>query len=148
MSAELVDAIYNTFKNDVEFMALLDLTPTSPRDSILKRIVRGMEPDKAVTGADVPMLLIYVKPGRFSRNYLVYEGKFCLDIYAKSSSQAKLIADRAFQLFHDKQIKDEGFIASCCSLAYDADFATGITGVKGYELIFDVNYHRMNRKGE
>lgn len=144
MSAELVDAIYNTLKHDVEFMDILGLTPASPSHSISARIVRGMEPDKAVISADVPLLLIYVKPGRFSRNYLVYEGKFCLDIYAKSGSQAKLIADRAFQLFHDKQIKDEGFIASRCSLAYDADFATGITGVKGYELIFDVNYHRIN----
>ncbi|MGG6309788.1 hypothetical protein [Paenibacillus macerans] len=144
MSAILVDAIYNTLKQDVEFMALLGLTPTSPANSIVARIVKGMEPDKAVTSADVPMLLIYVKPGRFSRNYLVYEGKFCLDIYAKNSNQAKIIADRAFELFHDKQIKDKSFMSSRCSLAYDADFATGITGVKGYEVIFDVNYHRIN----
>lgn len=144
MSAILVDAIYNTLKQDVEFMGLLGLAPTSPRDSILSRLVRGMEPDKAVTSADVPMLLIYVKPGRFSRNYLVYEGKFCLDIYAKNSNQAKMIADRSFQLFHDQQIRSNDFNSSRCSLAYDADFATGITGVKGYEIIFDVNYHRIN----
>lgn len=144
MSALLIDAIYNTLKHDEEFMALLGLAPTSPRDSILKRIVKGMEPEKALTSADVPMLLIYLKPGRFSRNYLVYEGKFCLDIYGKNGNQAKQIADRAFRLFHDQQIRDENFLSSRCSLAYDADFATGITGVKGYEIIFDVNYHRIN----
>ena len=90
------------------------------------------------------MMLIYLKPGRFSRNYLVYEGKFILDIYGKNSNQAKLIADRAFELFHDKHIRDNNFMSSRCFLAYADYFATGITGVKGYESIFDVNYHRIN----
>lgn len=144
MSALLIDAIYNTLKHDDEFMALLGLASTSPVESIVSHIVSGMEPDKAITGSDVPMLLIYLKPGRFARNYLVFEGKFCLDIYGKNSYQAKQIADRTFQLFHDQQIRDEKFLSSRCSLAYDADFATGITGVKGYEVIFDVNYHRIN----
>lgn len=144
MSAILVDAIFNTLRHDEEFMSLMNLTPVASMESIVKRLVKGMEPDKAITSADVPMLLMYVKPGRFSRNYLVYEGKFCLDIYAKNGNQAKQIADRVFQLFHDKQIKDKNFMSSRCYLAYDADFATGITGVKGYEVIYDVNYHRIN----
>ncbi|MEK5165984.1 hypothetical protein GNQ08_27240 [Paenibacillus macerans] len=144
MEDMLIDAIYNTLKRDDQFMAFFGLSPSSPSESIVTRIVRGIEPDKAVTGKDVPMMLIYLKPGRFSRNYLVYEGKFCLDVYGKNRNQAKQIADRAFRLFHDQQIRDENYLSSLCSLAYEADFATGITGVKGYEIIFDVNYHRIN----
>lgn len=140
----LIDAIYNTLKRDEQFMEFFDLTPASPTGDIVRRIVKGIEPDKAITSQDVPMLLIYLKPGRFSRNYLVYEGKFILDIYGKNSSQAKNIADKLFQLFHDKHIRDDGFVSSRCSLAHDDYFATGITGVKGYEAIYDVNYHRIN----
>lgn len=144
MSQKLVDAIYNTLKKDVEFMAMLGLTPSSPPKEITAKVVRGMEPDKAITGESCPMLLIYVKPGRFGRNHLVFEGKFCLDFLAKSSYQAKQIFERAFVLLHDKPITDANFHSSRCVLAYDDDFATGITGVKGYASIFDVNYHRTN----
>jgi hypothetical protein len=144
MSLKLIDAVYNTMKNDVEFMALLGLTPSSPPEDITAKMVKGMEPEQAITGSSVPMVLMYVKPGRFGRNHLVFEGKFCLDFYGKNSFQAKLMFERAFKLFHDKPINDQTFHSFICTLTYDSDFATGITGVKGYESIFDVDYFRGN----
>ncbi|KIL35165.1 hypothetical protein SD71_16200 [Cohnella kolymensis] len=144
MSLKLIDAIYNTLKADAEFMALLGLTPTSPSASITVKMVKGMEPEQAISGNTVPMLLMYVKPGRFGSNPLVFEGKFCLDFYGKSSYQAKQMAERAFKLFHDKRIRDTNFGSFLCVLAYEDDFATGITGVKGYESIYDVDYLRTN----
>jgi len=144
MSLKLIDAIYNTLKNDVEFMALLGLTPTSPPASITAKLVRGAEADSAINGTTCPMVLMYVKPGRYGRNYLVFEGKFCLDFYGKNSFQAKQMAELAYKLFHDQTISDATFHSYRCYLAYDADFATGISGVKGYESIFDVDYFRGN----
>jgi hypothetical protein len=144
VSLKLIDAIYNTLKADVDFMALLGLTPTSPPANITAKMVKGMEPESAINGTSCPMVLIYVKPGRFGRNHLVFEGKFCLDFYGKSSFQAKQLFERAFKLFHDKPITDANFRSFLCVLAYDSDFATGITGVKGYESIYDVDYFRGN----
>jgi hypothetical protein len=144
MSLKLIDAVYNTLKADAEFMALVGLTPSSPPASITAKLVKGMEPEQAITGTSAPMLLIYVKPGRFGNNQLVFEGKFCLDFYGKNSYQAKQLFERAFKLFHDKRIKDANFGSFLCTLAYDSDFATGITGVKGYESIYDVDYLRTN----
>jgi hypothetical protein len=144
LSSKLIDAIYNTLKVDVEFMALVGLTPSSPPANITAKLVKGMEPEQAITGTSAPMMLMYVKPGRFGGNPLVFEGKFCLDFYGKSSFQAKQMFERAFKLFHDKPIKDASFRSYLCVLAHDSDFATGITGVKGYESIFDVDYLRMN----
>lgn len=144
MSLNLVDAIYSTLKQDAEFMALFGLTLSSPVVEITKRLIRGMEPDQTLTGANVPQIMMYVKPGRFASNPLVFEGKFCLDIYAKSSHQARQIGDMAFNLFHDKHISSATIHSYLCIMAYDSDFATGITGVKGYEIIFDVDYLRMN----
>jgi hypothetical protein len=144
LEGDLIDAVYNTLKKDVEFMALFGLTPSSPSKEITARLVRGMEPEKAITGETVPMVLMYIKPGRFSNNQLVFEGKFCLDFYDKSSFQAKILFKRAFKLFHDKRITDTNFGSFLCVLAYDSDYATGITGVKGYESIFDVDYLRTN----
>jgi hypothetical protein len=144
MSLKLIDAIFNTLKADVEFMAILGLTPSSLPKDIIARMVKGMEPEKAITGETAPMVLMYVKPGRFGGNHLVFEGKFCLDFYGESSFQAKQMAERAFKLFHNKSIVDANFRSFRCVLAYDDDFATGITGVKGYESIFDVDYLRTN----
>ncbi len=144
MSLKLIDTIYNTLKTDVEFMALLGLTPSSPPDVITPKLVRGAESDSTITGTSCPMVLMYVKPGRFGRNHLVFEGKFCLDFYGKSSFQAKQMFERAFKLFHNKRITDATFSSFLCELAYDSDFATGINGVKGYESIFDVDYVRSN----
>ena len=144
MSLKLVDAVYNTLKNDVEFMAMLGLTPSSLPGNITAKIVRGAEAESPITGTTCPMVLIYVKPGRFGRNHLVFEGKFCLDFYGKTSYQAKQMSERAFKLFHEKPIEAPELRAPRCTLTYDDDFATGITGVKGYESIYDVDYHRTN----
>jgi hypothetical protein len=144
MSLKLIDAIYNTLKNDVEFMALLSLAPSSPSASITLKLVRGAEAESAITGTSCPMVMMYIKPGRFGRNPLVFEGKFCLDFYGKSSYQAKQMAERAFKLFHDKRITDLNFQSFLSILVYEDDFATGITGVKGFESIYDVDYLRMN----
>jgi hypothetical protein len=54
------------------------------------------------------------------------------------------MSERAFKLFHDRPIIDANFQSSRCILAYDYGFATGISGVKGYEATYDVDYHRMN----
>ncbi|WP_138756598.1 hypothetical protein, partial [Paenibacillus sinopodophylli] len=99
MSQKLIDAVANILIQDNEFMELLELTPSSPVESIVKRIVKGIEPESVLTGDSVPLLLIYIMPGRYGRNHLVYEGKFCLDIFAPSSADARLIAERAFRLF-------------------------------------------------
>ncbi len=125
-------------------MELLELTPSSPVESIVKRIVKGIEPESVLSGESVPMLLIYIMPGRYGRNHLVYEGKFCLDIFAPSSADARLIAERAFRLFHDENLRQASLNTFRCTLAYDTDFSTGITGVKGYKAIYDVDYIRMN----
>lgn len=144
MSTKLLDAIFNTLINDVSYMALLGLTPNSTPEEITKRIIRGIEPDTTISSSNVPLTLIYMKPGRYSRNYLVYEGKFCIDHYGKTSYQTRQLFDRVFQLLHDRQVVGEGFRTFTCYLAYDDDFATGITGVKGYESMFDVDYVRTN----
>jgi hypothetical protein len=144
MDGDPIDAVRNTLKKDVEFMALLGLAPSSDPNLISPKLVSGMEPEKAITGTTAPMVMIYQKPGRFGHNPLVFEGKFCLDFYGKNRVELKSLFDRAFKLFHDKRIKDANFGSFLCTLAYDSDFATGITGVKGYESIYDVDYLRTN----
>lgn len=144
MSAVLIDAVFNTLRKNEEFAALVGLDSSSTPEEINNKIFRGKEPDKVLTGEDVPMVCLYVKPGRFGRNHLVFEGKFRIDFYAKDSGEAMRIAEQAFQIFHDRYITNEGFHSFKSTLAYDDEFATGITGVKGYMAIYDVDYLRMN----
>lgn len=144
MSQELVDAVYSVLKQDDVFMAYFALIPSSPVERIVNRIVKGLEPDATVISENVPQVQIYVMPGRFGRNQLVYEGKFCLDFYAKNSSDARKMSGRAFKILHDENMRTAVLNTFRCTLVYDADSLTGITGVKGYKAIYDVDYLRMN----
>ncbi|MEC0241982.1 hypothetical protein P4H66_19450 [Paenibacillus dokdonensis] len=144
MSLKLIDAIQNVHKHDPEFMSLVELALSASSAEIVKRFTKGMEPEIVVSSSTVPHICQYIMPGRFAPNPLVFEGKFCLDFYGKTAYEAKLLFEQSFKLLHDKQIQDEGFRSYLCVLAFDADFATGIKGVKGYKAIYDVDYLRMN----
>jgi hypothetical protein len=141
MQGSMIDGVYNVLKSNVEFMAHYGLTPSSDPLDIDKALIQGMETDSTLHGKRV---YIYVKPGRFGRNHLVFEGKFCLDFIDKSSKEAREVAAIAFQIFHDKRISDSVFNSYLCELAYDSDFATGQTGMKGWQAIYDVDYFRGN----
>ncbi|MDK8182112.1 hypothetical protein [Paenibacillus sp. UMB4589-SE434] len=140
----LIDAVYATLRSDQKILQMLGLPIAPTQEELAKRIVRGMEPDHTITADTIPMILAYIKPGRFTRNHLVYEGKFCLEFLSHTTKQTREMADRAFDLFHDKSIQLQGFRTFCCELAFDTHFATGITGVKGYSAVYDVDYLRMN----
>jgi hypothetical protein len=86
LSYQLPDAIYDKLKADAEFMTLLSLSSSSTVEEVKARIVRGVEADSPITKETAPLVLISTKPGRFGNNHLVYEGKFCLDIFAKNSN--------------------------------------------------------------
>lgn len=144
MSLQLIDAIQNTHKADAAFMALLGLTPAVASTDMVKRFTKGVEPDITVSKDTVPHICQYIMPGQYGRNQLVFQGKFCIDFYGKTGYEAKLLFEHSFQLFHDKRIVQPGFHSFLCTLAYDGDFATGISGVKGYKGIYDVDYIRMN----
>ncbi|MCY9593723.1 hypothetical protein PC41400_21590 [Paenibacillus chitinolyticus] len=144
MSVELTDAITGTLKSDDELKGLLGVMPNATPAQWLPKLTVGMEPEITISKDTVPHLCVFDKPGRFSMNPLVYEGKFCVDIYAKTAAQARQIGSRLFHLLHDRQIMKSGFRSFLCVLAYEIDFATGITGVKGYQVIYDVDYIRMN----
>lgn len=144
MSLQLLDAIQHALKGDAELMSLLNLDAASPSQEVVKRFTKGMEPEITVSHETVPHICQYVMPGRFSPNQLVFEGKFCLDFYASTGYSAKRLFERAFRVLHDRRITMQDWATYLCVLTYDADFATGIQGVKGYKAIFDVDYLRMN----
>ncbi|PZT54138.1 hypothetical protein [Paenibacillus silvae] len=144
MSLQLLDAIQHALKGDTELMEMLSLESSSPSDEVVMRFTKGMEPEITISNETVPHICQYVMPGRFSPNQLVFEGKFCLDFYAGTGYAAKELFERAFRVLHDKRMTMPGWATYLCVLTYDADFATGIQGVKGYKAIFDVDYLRMN----
>lgn len=133
-----------TLVRDAEFMSLLGLTTESDPEQVVKQLVKGVEPSQAISRETIPMLLIYEKPGKYSSNHLVFEGKTAIEVYAKSPIEAEQIANRIFNLLHDRELVGEGFRAPCCALVYGSPFATGIAGVRGYEVNYDANYIYTN----
>jgi hypothetical protein len=144
VSLQLIDAIQNKHKDDSEFMSLLKLTSSSSLEEFAKRFTKGMEPEETVSKDTIPHICLYVMPGRYAANPLVFEGKFCIDFYGRTAYEAKLLFERSFKLLHDRRLIAQGFMSYLCVLAHDTDFATGIQGIKGYKAIFDVDYLRMN----
>ncbi|MEK4451642.1 MULTISPECIES: hypothetical protein [unclassified Paenibacillus] len=144
MSLHLIDAIQNTHKDDTAFMAMLKLTPTANGEQMATRFTKGVEPEIVVTKETLPHICQYIMPGQYGRNPLVFQGKFCIDFYGKTGYEAKLLFERSFELLHDRRIVQPKFHSFLCVLAYDGDFATGISGVKGYKGIYDIDYIRMN----
>lgn len=125
-------------------MALLGLTSAATSAEINKRFTKGVEPEIVVSKETIPHICQYIMPGHYGRNPLVFQGKFCIDFYGKTGYEAKLLFQRSFELLHDKRIVQPRFHSFLCELAYDGDFATGISGVKGYKGIYDIDYIRMN----
>ncbi|ODA09242.1 hypothetical protein [Paenibacillus polymyxa] len=144
MSLQLIDAVQSALKADTELMYMLKLTSSSSPDEVVKRFTKGMEPEITVGKDTIPHICQYVMPGRYAVNPLVFEGKFCIDFYGKTAREAKLLFERSFKILHDRRLTAQGFASYLCVLTYDADFATGIQGAKGYKAIFDVDYLRMN----
>ncbi|MHA7963527.1 hypothetical protein ACX93W_05220 [Paenibacillus sp. CAU 1782] len=144
MSQDLIEAVYSLLKRDEVFMAYLALTPSSPPEAVVKRILKELESDMTVISENIPQAQIYIMPGRYGRNPLVFQGKFCMDFYAKSSVTARKMADAAYKILHDKNLRTEDLNTFRCVLTYDTDFATGKAGIKGYKAIYDVDYIRMN----
>lgn len=144
MSLKLIEAVYKTHTDDKEFMSLLKLTPSSTSPEVIKRITKGMEPEITITRDTVPHVCMYTTHGRFARNHLVFQGKFIIDFYGKNSIDAMTLFERSFKLLHDRRLVDLEFHSFLCDLAYDASFATGTQGVKGYKAIYDIDYLRMN----
>ncbi|MEK3787560.1 hypothetical protein [Paenibacillus sp. FSL K6-1230] len=144
MRLQLIDAVQHALKSDSELMSLLKLSPSSPSEEIVKRFTKGMEPEITVSKDTVPHICQYVMPGRYATNPLVFEGKFCIDFYGKTSYEAKLMFEQAFKVLHERRLTVPGFRSYLCVLAYDTDFATDIQGAKGYKAIFDVDYLRTN----
>ncbi|PWW06332.1 hypothetical protein DFQ01_103234 [Paenibacillus cellulosilyticus] len=142
MSQGLIDAVYSVLKQDELILTYLGLQRGSPPELLTKRFIKGIETDAVTISENVPQIQTYIMPGRFGHNHMVYAGKFCIDCYAKTSVDARVMADRAFKLLHDEYIAHESFRSFRCHLAYDTDFATGITGIKGYKAIYDVDYVR------
>lgn len=144
MSLKLIDAVQYIHNTDEEFMSLVNLNLDAESEQIVTRFTKGLEPEITVTPSNVPHICQYIVPGRFARNHLVFQGKFCIDFYGKTNYEAKVLFERSYELLHDRRIASPEFRSFLCVLAYDGDFATGIQGVKGYKAIYDVDYIRMN----
>ncbi|WP_135552104.1 hypothetical protein [Paenibacillus cymbidii] len=139
--AKLMNAIFETLTSDAALMALLGLTPSSQPLDKERRIVKGYESDTPLTPAVVPRLYIAIKPGRFGANPYAFEGKFCVEILHKTQSGAMEIAESVQRLFHGKYIAYGDFRSlSRCYLASANDFATSVTGIRGHEVYYDVDY--------
>ncbi len=137
----ILDAVFTTFTNDATLLACFGLTPSSTITQKTARFKKEQEPDSAVTSSVVPLLLMYPQPGVGSTaNWLIYKGKFALDIFASDLPRAMQIGERAKKLLHGKRLPVTGMAAFDCFHVYETAFRTGITGVKGFRQWYDIDY--------
>ncbi|GMA50129.1 hypothetical protein GCM10025857_14860 [Alicyclobacillus contaminans] len=136
-SAELLDQVWKLLANDATFLSLLRLTTSTDNATKATKIVKEEETDGIVTTSTIPMCLLYIRPGKADvRTPTVYLGKVVIDCFAKDGNTARKMYEQALALMQNWE--PPGFFVS--RMAYDTSFKTGITGVKGHRVYFDVSY--------
>lgn len=100
-------------------------------------VVQEEETDGVVSSSTIPIVLIYTRPGHVhSYSTRHYTGKVVIDCFASSGNVARMMVDQAVSLIHDwTPDVTQTYLAS---KAYDTSFKTGIQGVKGHRVYFDV----------
>jgi hypothetical protein len=135
-SAALLDQVWALLANDATFLGFKSLTPASDNASKAAFIVKEEETDSIVTGSTIPIVLLYTRPGKPDhRSTQVYIGKVVIDCFASTGNTARQMAERTQAIMQSWE--PPGFLV--CRFAYDTSFKTGITGVKGHRVYYDVN---------
>jgi hypothetical protein len=112
------------------------LATTSSGTDKLLYIVKEEETDNIVTGSTIPIVLVYTRPGKPDhRSTQVYIGKVVIDCFASTGNTARQMVERTQAIMQSWE--PPGFLV--CRFAYDTSFKTGITGVKGHRVYYDVN---------
>jgi len=135
-SADLLNQIFAVLANDATFLNFKGLTPTSDIADKAAYIQKGQETDGVVTNETIPICLLYPEAGTAdTRTLTVYIGKVVIDCFAANWNAAAVMAGQAQKLLHNWHV--HGIYVA--RFAYDTSFKTGIVGVKGHRVFFDVN---------
>lgn len=133
-SADLLNEVFLLLSNDATFLNFKGLAPTSPIADKVAYIVKEEETDSIVTSDTIPIVLLYSRPGHKSQR--IYTGKVVIDCFAKDGNTSSMMTDRTNALMTNW--KPPNTPAYMCDYAYDTSFKTGIPGVKGHRIFFDV----------
>ncbi|WAH38236.1 hypothetical protein [Alicyclobacillus dauci] len=111
--------------------------PFTPGTDKVAYIVKEEETDGIVDSTTIPIVLLYIRSGKPDvRTPTVYIGKVVIDCFASSGNTARQMVERTQALMQNWE--PPGFFVS--RSAYDTSFKTGITGVKGHRIYYDVSY--------
>lgn len=139
-SAALLDSIWRLLANDPAFLAFKGLAPTSPIEDRADYIQKEEETEGIVDANTIPICLLFVRPGKFDhRSSQVYISKAVIECYAHDGNTARKMAEHTMGLMQNWQ--PDGLPSFVCRLAYDTSFKTGIPGVKGHRIYYDVSYY-------
>jgi hypothetical protein len=136
-----VDGVWEALANDEQILTFKGLTPSSSIDEKVNYIVRSEETDGVITADVLPIILIFTRPGKPDvRTKQMYNDKIVVEVYAADAYKAQQIADRVFDVLHNAELVSPTFQVSACRFAYATTFRTGIPGIRGHRLWFDVSY--------
>lgn len=133
-SADLINAVFRRLANDATFLAFKSLTPASPMSSKVAYVNKEEETDGIVDSSTIPIVLLYTRPGHATQR--IYTGKVVIDCFAADGNTARMMVDQTDVLINNWVPDSQS--AYGCAWAYDTSFKTGITGVKGHRVFYDV----------
>lgn len=137
----ILNAVFQVLTGDTTLLGYFGLTPSSTIAQKAARFKKEQEPEGLVTPQSIPLVLMYPQPGVYDpRNWMVYKGKFALDIFSSDLFKAMQIGARAKELLHDQRLPVQGTAAFNCYHVYETSFRTGISGVKGFRQWYDIDY--------
>lgn len=137
-SSDLLNVVWEQITNDATFLGFKGLTSSGTVAEKVAYVVKDEETDGVVDNTTIPICLLYIRPGKPDhRSPTVYIGKVVIDCFAKDGNTARLMTKQAKALLQN-WTSPGMWVAR---FAYDTSFKTGIVGVKGHRIFFDVNYY-------
>jgi hypothetical protein len=137
-----IDGVANALAKDAVLLNFKGLIPSSPNDQLAAFIVKSEETDGVIDQTKIPLILLYTRPGRpDSRTSQMYNDKVVIDVFAANSFIARQMVDEIQRVLQNATLSSSGEMASGCRFAYATNFATGLQGVRGHRVYYDVlNY--------
>jgi hypothetical protein len=137
-----MDGVVSVLAKDAALLSFKGLSLASLPAQIAEFIVKSEETDEVIDHTKLPLILAYTRPGKPDiRTPQMHHSKIVIDVFAPTDYIARQMADEMFKVLHNGDTSTTSETVSGCRYAYGTSFMTGIQGIKGYKMYFDVLHY-------
>jgi len=137
-----LDGVVSKLAKSETLLSFKGLTLASLPAQVAEFIVKSEETDEVIDSTKVPLILIYTRPGKPDiRTPQMHHSKIVIDLFAPTNYIAQQMSDEIFLQLQNSDTSTLSETVSGCWYAYGTSFMTGLQGIRGHKLYFDVFHY-------